>query len=79
MLPLHRQTDKGMTKFFESMKYNELERKLKKAGCFRLRQGGRHEIWYSPATGKTHIFSRHGNEEVPVGILRDIMKTLLGG
>lgn len=34
------------------MKYSELERKLKKNGCYWLEDGPKHPIWFSPITGK---------------------------
>lgn len=50
------------------MKYNELERKIKKAGCYPTgvdRNG--HPLWFSPKTGKEFKFSHHGKEEVAKG------------
>ncbi len=54
------------------MKYSELHRKLKKAGCYIKRQGKRHPIWYSPITGNTFPTGRHENQEVAKGTLNDI-------
>lgn len=54
------------------MKYSELYRKLKKAGCFLLRHGGRHDIWSNPANGKSAVVPRHGTGEVPQGTLKSI-------
>lgn len=34
------------------MKYSEIKRKLKRAGCYCKREGANHEIWYSPATDR---------------------------
>lgn len=34
------------------MKYNQLKAELFAAGCFPLRGGGKHEMWFSPITGK---------------------------
>jgi len=34
------------------MKYSEIEKKLKKAGCHWVYDGKKHPIWYSPITGK---------------------------
>ena len=56
------------------MKYNELAKKLKKAGCYLIREGGRHEIWYSPITDKHFELGRHGSEEVKKGTLMSIKK-----
>ncbi len=38
------------------MKYSELERK--KNGCYKVGDGGRHPIWYSPITGKEFVESK---------------------
>ncbi len=56
------------------MKYSELEKKLKKAGCSFLRMGKRHPIWFSPLTGKQFELSKHGNHEVATGTLKSISK-----
>ena len=48
------------------MKYSEVERKLKKAGCYYVRDGRKHPIWYSPITGKEFQTSHHKSEEVKV-------------
>ena len=61
-----------------SMKINELTRRLHKAGCFVVRNGGDHDIWYSPITGKLRPVPRHGTQEVPKGLLRKLEKVLLG-
>jgi len=60
------------------MKVNELTRELRKAGCFLLRHGARHDVWYSPITKKTTRISRHGSEELKPKTLRSILKDLLG-
>ncbi len=57
------------------MKYNELHKLLKKAGCYdtgRLR--GSHPLWYSPITGNYFKTSHHGGEEVKNGTLKAILK-----
>lgn len=57
------------------MKYNELIRKLKKAGCYDTgEQMNGHPIWYSPKTGKEFKMSNHGSEEVTNGTLNAILK-----
>ena len=57
------------------MKYNELERKIKKIGCYDTgEQQNGHPLWYSPVTGKEFQMSNHGSEEVAKGTLRAIMK-----
>lgn len=54
------------------MKYSELERELRKAGCSVQRPGKRHDIWYSPITGKQFAFPRHKTQDVPMGTLKSI-------
>lgn len=56
------------------MTYGELKRQLKKLGCSILREGGKHEIWYSPITSKQFPVGRHNTEEVPSGTLQSIKK-----
>ena len=58
-----------------SMKYSELERVLKKCGCYVYKKEGvSHPIWYSPLTGQTFRMSHHQSEEVRFGTLRNILK-----
>lgn len=58
-----------------TMKYNELERKVRKIGCYDTgRQQAGHPIWYSPITKQEFQMSNHGNEEVASGTLNKIMK-----
>ena len=54
------------------MKYNELERKLSKEGCFLFREGGNHPLWFSPITRKTFPTSKHKSKEVRPGTLKNI-------
>ena len=55
------------------MKYNELERKLKKLGCYDTgQQMAGHPIGHSPITGKEFKMSNHGSEEVATGTLNSI-------
>jgi predicted RNA binding protein YcfA (HicA-like mRNA interferase family) len=56
------------------MKYSELERKLKKAGCYYVRDGKKHPIWYSPLTEKEFQTSHHKSEEVKFGTLQSILR-----
>ncbi|MBR4135233.1 MAG: type II toxin-antitoxin system HicA family toxin [Bacteroidales bacterium] len=55
------------------MKYSELEKILKKAGCY-LVGSNAHPIWYSPITGKRFQTGHHKSEEVKKGTLDKIMK-----
>lgn len=54
------------------MRVSEMKRKLKKAGCYKIREGTRHEIWYSPKTGEEFPVSRHNQEELPSGTAHSI-------
>ena len=54
------------------MKYSEIERKLKKAGCYFYRSGGNHQIWFSPITNKKFALSHHKSEEAPIVTVKSI-------
>lgn len=56
------------------MRQNELKKLLRKAGCYKAKEGTNHEIWYSPITGKLFSVARHGIEEVKPGTLHSILK-----
>ncbi len=60
------------------MTYKQLQKELKKAGCFLLRHGGDHDVWYSPITGLKMAVPRHGSKEVPMGTLKSLYRGLLG-
>lgn len=56
------------------MKYNEAEKKLRKAGCCWVENGASHPIWFSPLTGKKFPLSYHGSQEIKPGTLKSIIK-----
>ncbi len=56
------------------MKTSELIKILKKAGCYKLRSGGSHDIWISPMTNKKFQVPRHGAKEVKTGLVNGILK-----
>lgn len=56
----------------EEMNAGELKRKLKKIGCYKHHEGKRHEMWYSPITGKQFPVSRHDGQEIATGTLKSI-------
>ena len=58
------------------MKYNELYKKLRKAGCFLLQHGKRHDRWRNSHNGKETMVPRHGTQEVPEGTLKTIYQEL---
>lgn len=55
------------------MKTQELLKLLKKNECELLRNGSRHDIWYSHKTGKQFTVPRH-KAEIPAGTLNNILK-----
>ncbi len=55
------------------MKYSELHRKLRNAGCYRV-GSNRHPKWFSPITGIIFDTSHHDSEEVATGTLKKITK-----
>ncbi len=55
------------------MKYGKLLAELSAKGCYRVRQGGNHEVWYSPITDKKFPLPRHGTaKEVPMPLEKKI-------
>lgn len=56
------------------MRTSELVKKLKAAGCYKIREGSSHEIWFSPITEKIFQVGRHATEEVSNGTCNRIMK-----
>ncbi len=55
------------------MKTQELLKLLKKNRCELIRNGSRHDIWYSDTTGKQFTVPRH-KAEIPTGTLNNILK-----
>ena len=56
------------------MKASELTKKLSKEGCYIVEHGGRHDVWYSPVTGKEFTVWRHPHKEIPTGTANKILK-----
>ena len=55
------------------MKYNELEKLLRKIGCYYTKKSRNgHPLWYSPKTGRFFKMSHHRHEEVATGTLKSI-------
>ena len=55
---------------------SDIVRKIKKeTNCYLLREGGNHEIWMNPDTGKAFSIPRHSSQELKkkteISILRD--------
>lgn len=60
------------------MKYNQLSKELRAAGCQLTQHGAEHDEWSNPATGAKIRIPRHGSHEVKTGLQRKIYKVLLG-
>ncbi|MBO4557484.1 MAG: type II toxin-antitoxin system HicA family toxin [Bacteroidales bacterium] len=57
------------------MKYSELERKLKRIGCYPVGKDSHgHPLWYSPRTGRHFRMSHHTSLEVAIGTLKSVKK-----
>ena len=58
------------------MKYNELEKRVKKNGCYDTgEQQAGHPLWYCPKTDMYFQMSNHGKEEeVAKGTLNAILR-----
>ena len=55
------------------MKTAELRKILKKNDCYLIRHGKRHDIWFSPITGRQFSLPRH-KDEIKTGTLRNILE-----
>ncbi|MCI8283957.1 MAG: type II toxin-antitoxin system HicA family toxin [Firmicutes bacterium] len=55
------------------MKTTELLKILKKNGCYLVRHGSNHDIWFSPITTKQFAVPRH-KSEIKTGTLKNIFK-----
>lgn len=51
----------------------ELKRKLKKAGCYKLREDTNHEKWFSPITNEKFSVPRHNSQDVNPSTLQSIL------
>lgn len=58
----------------DKMKYSEIEKKLKKAGCYLMRGDGNHPVWFSPITGRGFTTSHHKSQEAKKGTVKSISK-----
>lgn len=56
------------------MKKADLEKKLRKAGCFLKREGASHSLWMNPKTGVVEAVPRHKEIKEPLAkkILRNM-------
>ena len=60
------------------MKTSQLLRKLTQAGCYVVRHGGNHDIWFSPTTKLKCPVPRHGSREASRKTYDSILERLLG-
>lgn len=56
------------------MKYSELEKLLRSAGCYPDHEGRNHRVWYSPVTGEYFPVGYHKTQDVPRGTLKSIIR-----
>ncbi len=56
------------------MKRKELEKKLRKAGCYLKREGSSHSLWINPQTGVTEAIPRQ--TEIKEFLAQKILKNL---
>ena len=56
------------------MKRKELEKKLRKAGCYLKREGASHSLWINPETGVTEAIPRH--TEIKELLAKKILRNL---
>jgi predicted RNA binding protein YcfA (HicA-like mRNA interferase family) len=54
------------------MKYSEVERKLKKEGCYFISHGTNHDWWYSPISNRRFQIPRHKSAEAKEKTLKSI-------
>ncbi len=60
------------------MKYNQLYKELRKAGCLLTQYGAEYDEWTNPATRAKIRIPRHSRNEVKTGLLKKIYQVLLG-
>ncbi|MGK7892452.1 MAG: type II toxin-antitoxin system HicA family toxin [Xenococcus sp. (in: cyanobacteria)] len=56
------------------MKRKELEKKLRRAGCYLKRERASHSLWINPQTGVTEAVPRH--REIKEFLAHKILKNL---
>ncbi len=56
------------------MERRELEKRLRRAGCYLKREGGSHALWINPRTGVIEAVPRHANVKEPLA--RSILRSL---
>lgn len=56
------------------MKKRELEKLLRRAGCYLKREGSAHSLWINPKTGVVEAVPRHS--EIKEHLAQKILKSL---
>ncbi|MBM5803140.1 MAG: type II toxin-antitoxin system HicA family toxin [Cyanobacteria bacterium K_DeepCast_35m_m2_155] len=56
------------------MKRRDLERALRRAGCFLKREGASHALWMNPQTGAIETIPRH--QEIKEPLARKILRNM---
>lgn len=56
------------------MKRRDLERRLRRAGCYLKREGASHSLWINPLSGVTEAVPRHSEIKEPLA--RKILRNL---
>lgn len=56
------------------MKTSEFLRQCKKIGCYFVRHGKEHDVWFSPITNKFFRVPRHSGQEIAKGTLNSMLK-----
>jgi mRNA interferase HicA len=59
------------------MRYREITKRLKRLGCYEIRQGkGSHRIWHNPETGQVAAVPDWGSKDLAPGTVRAIIREL---
>lgn len=58
------------------MKWSEVKRRIKKYGCYKYIEGGNHEKWKSPITGKITELSRHDSQDAKPKTVAAVFKAM---
>jgi predicted RNA binding protein YcfA (HicA-like mRNA interferase family) len=58
------------------MKRKDLEKRLRRAGCYLKREGASHSLWIKPQTGVVEAIPRH--TEIKEVLARKILQNLVG-
>jgi len=56
------------------MKITEFLKQASAIGCYFVKHGKEHDVWYSPVTGHYFRVPRHGSQEIKKGTLHSMSK-----